>query len=122
MKKYFSLKENEELILGSNANKKTLSISCKNDVLYVKEIEEHNELDNIEIKIVNYDELKKFILFETYYQDIAPNCEKTNMKKINDILDNHYKKLYGDRYDKEYMDVIDTKFQVITIYENKGEF
>jgi hypothetical protein len=117
MKKYISLKENEELIIGNGTNKKSISIKNENDILRIREIDSCDKKDNIEITEISFDELKRFILFESYYQEISSSVDKITMRKINDILDYHYKNVYGEKYNSEYSNIKDTSFQAITTFE-----
>ena len=111
MTKYLSLKENEELIIGMDQKPKVVRIKNKNNKLQISEITPAEITDNIVITELNFDELKSFVLFESYYQEISSlDIDKETMQKNNDICEYHYKKIYGDNYN---VDITNTKFQVV---------
>jgi hypothetical protein len=115
MKRYINLKENEELIIGTNTNKKNISIKNENNILHINKIEPCVMKDNIEITEINIDELKKLILFEMYYQETSNN-DKTINDMIDKILDYHYQNVYGKEYINA-LNIKDTTLQVITTFE-----
>lgn len=111
MAKYLSLKVNEELIIGMDQKPKVVRIKNKNNKLQICEITPEEITDNVVITELNFDELKSFVLFESYYQEISSlDIDKETMQKNNDICEYHYKKIYGDNYN---VDITNTKFQVV---------
>lgn len=113
MKKYLSLKENEELIIGMENKPKIVRVKNQDNKLHISEITPSEMRDNVTISELNFDELKSFMLFETYYQEISNlDIDKKIMQKNNDICDYHYKKIYGNNYDHNIENAV---FQVITI-------
>lgn len=117
MTKYLSLKENEELIIGMDQEPKVVRIKNKNNKLQICEITPEEITDNIVITELNFDELKSFVLYESYYQEVSNlDIDKEIMQKNNDICEYHYKKVYGNSYSQN---ISNTKFQIITTYEKK---
>lgn len=115
MSKYLSLKENEELIIGMDQKPKVVRIKNKNNKLQISEITPEEITDNIVITELNFDELKSFVLYESYYQEISSlDIDKETMQKNNDICEYHYKKIYGNNYSQN---ISNTKFQVIMIID-----
>lgn len=115
MTKYLSLKENEELIIGMEQKLKVVRIKNKNNKLQINEITPEEITDNIVITELNFDELKSFVLYESYYQEISSlDIDKETMQKNNDICEYHYKKIYGNNYSQN---ISNTKFQVIIILD-----
>lgn len=83
MTKYLSLKENEELIIGIDQKPKVVRIKNKNNKLQISEITPEEITDNIVITELNFDELKIFVLYESYYQVVSNlDIDKETMKKI----------------------------------------
>lgn len=118
MTKYLSLKENEELIIGMDQKPKVVRIKNKNNKLQINEITPEEITDNIVITELNFDELKSFVLYESYYQEVSNlDIDKETMQKNNDICEYHYKKIYGDNYNE---DISNTKFQVITTFNKNS--
>ena len=117
MTKYLSLKENEELIIGMDQEPKVVRIKNKNNKLQICEITPEEITDNIVITELNFDELKSFVLYESYYQEVSNlDIAKGIMQTNNDICEYHYKKVYGNSYSQN---ISNTKFQIITTYEKK---
>lgn len=117
MTKYLSLKENEELFIGMDQKPKVVRIKNKNNKLQISEITSEEITDNIVITELNFDELKSFMLYESYYQEVSNlDIDKEIMQKNNDICEYHYKKIYGNSYSQN---ISNTKFQVITTYEKE---
>lgn len=117
MTKYLSLKENEELIIGMENKPKVVSIKNQDNKLQISEITPEEITDNIVITELNFDELKSFVLYESYYQEVSNlDIDKEIMQKNNDICEYHYKKVYGNSYSQN---ISNTKFQVITTYEKE---
>lgn len=115
MTKYLSLKENEELIIGMDQKPKVVRIKNKNNKLQICEITPEEITDNVVITELNFDELKSFVLYESYYQEISSlDIDKETMQKNNDICEYHYKKIYGNNYSQN---ISNTKFQVIMIID-----
>ena len=71
MKKYLSLKENEELIIGIENKPKVVSVKNQDNKLHISKITPSEMRDNVTITELNFDELKSFMLFATYYQEIS---------------------------------------------------
>lgn len=68
----------------------------------------------IKISVV---ELKQFVLFTIYYQEVM-DLDKETTRKINDIMDYHFSKVYGEEYNKNYMNIVDDTYQCICKFED----
>ena len=68
---------------------------------------------------IDYAELKQFVLFTIYYQEVmSSDLDKETTQKINDIMDYHFSKLYGEEYNKNYMNIVDDTYQCICTFED----
>ena len=67
---------------------------------------------------INLDEFKAFILFEMYYQNISNlEIDEETVKKINDIMDYHFTKVYGTEYNKIIYDIKSQIYKCIVSFE-----
>lgn len=67
---------------------------------------------------INLDEFKAFILFEMYYQNISNlEIDEETIKKINDIMDYHFTKVYGSEYNKRIYDIKSQFYKCIVSFE-----
>ena len=64
---------------------------------------------------LSFEDLKNFVLFETYYQNMTNEDLSEEIKfAINLLMDYHIDKIYGSSK----KDVLDAQFQSIIFYEN----
>lgn len=67
---------------------------------------------------INLDEFKAFILFEMYYQNISNlEIDEETVKKINDIMDYHFTKVYCTEYNKRIYDIKSQIYKCIVSFE-----
>ena len=70
---------------------------------------------------IDYDDLKTFILFKIYYQEMM--CLLDDVKDINiidiinNLMDYHYEKVYGKYYNDNYMDITCEQYKCIVTFE-----
>ena len=116
-RKYWKLKENEELVVFNNKNNGGILIKSKDKGLIKSEVE-RKELENIHIKLLSDIEITSFVLtclLENNHINLnADKSKMTNQELINKLLDRHYDFLQG-KIDKE---VKDMYFECITEYED----
>ncbi len=114
-KKVIKLDNDEELNIITSKNT-VLSIKNDNGVLKVVETKSTNLKVNTEIINMDYDELKRFSLFESYYQNtIGSDLDKELEDKINKTMDHHMNVIYGKNNSN--MEIVDTEYQCIIYYE-----
>lgn len=113
-KKIIQLEDDEEIFIISN--NKVLNIKNNNGIFIINETTSTDLEVNTKIININFEELKRFVLFESYYQ--SPNTTELNEdleKLINKIMDYHMDTIYGKgNSDRE---IVDTEFQCISYYE-----
>ena len=114
-KKIIELNKDEEIIIV-DSNNNTLHVKLNKGKFKVTEASSEDVKVNMKITNLNYDELKRFSLFESYYQNtIGEDLNKSLVKNINKLMDHRMDVIYG-KYNRE-MEIIDTEYQCITYYE-----
>lgn len=114
-KKYLRLNEDDELIIFNPKNGCNCIKFC-NDKVEITEVEPKT-LPNMEITSLSYDDLKSFVLFDDYYQNLNYSIKDFPYKEINTILDAHFSTLYGPLYNKDNADIEETIYQAITTFK-----
>lgn len=114
-RKVLELNDNEELLVifsGSVAysiNKNGISSVDTHDLEKIQA--------NMEIVTINFDELKRFILFDVYFQHIMALDVDENIKRLaNKFMDYHLNIIHGKLYEIPNLEVKDHEFQCITYY------
>ena len=114
-RKVLELNDNEELLVifsGSVAysiNKNGISSVDTHDLEKIQA--------NMEIVTINFDELKRFILFDVYFQHIMALDVDEKIKKLANIfIDYHQSIIYGKLYNDPNVEIKDSEFQCITYY------
>lgn len=70
------------------------------------------------VKNIKFDDIKRFIMFEEYYQNmVSIDLDNSILKLLNDIMDYHYDKIFGKEYIDKSSDVVDIKFQCIYTFD-----
>lgn len=114
-KKVIMLRSDEELLV-INQKKEAFKISNRG----ISKLETRN-LDNItanmEITNMNFDELKRYILCDVYFQHIMALDVDEKIKKLANIfIDYHQSIIYGKLYNDPNVEIKDSEFQCITYY------
>lgn len=114
--KILQLVDGEELtIIGPN-NKSNLRIVCNDNTLVVEEQINQHLTPNIQINNISFADIKRFVLFESYYQNSVGEDINDELKNENNkIMDYHMDRIYG-KNNKD-LEIVDTDFQCITYYE-----
>lgn len=113
-KKVIRLEDDEEISIISND--KILNIKVNNGVFSTSETPNNDLEINTEIININFDELKRFVLFESYYQNTIGSELKEDLEKsINSVMDHHMDIIYGKGNSGR--EIVDTEFQCISYYE-----
>lgn len=115
IKKVIQLQDDEEIYI-TNSNNKILKIKNSNGMYKTSEITDLNLKVNTEITNISFEELKRFCLFEDYYQNtIGGGISKELEKNINKIMDHHMNIIYGKGNSEK--EIVDTEYQCIIYYE-----
>ena len=117
IKKYLQLNDDEELIVFNLKNGCNCVKFC-NDKLDIAEVDPKS-LPNMEITSLNYEDLKSFVLFDNYYQNLNQSMKSFPYKEINTILDAHFSTLYGPLYNKDNTNIEEILYQAITIFKTE---
>lgn len=117
--KYFELKENEIIYILNDSNKSGYSIKCIDNKLNINKVGNIKDKQNIEITTLEYDDVRRFMLFNSYYQEMMSLDVSEDVKKIiNNLMDYHFNKVFGERYNNEYSNIKSNMYQCITTFED----
>ena len=118
MKKFYSLLDNEELIVINSKTKKGLSIKNNKGKIIIKEIENLEQEDNLLITSLDYKKFKQYLLFEDYYfQKLSETKDLKSRNKLNRLMDNFIIDLFGKKYYQKNINIIKEEYQVISTFE-----
>ncbi len=118
MKKFYSLLENEELVVINPKTKNGLAIKNNNGKLYIKEVENFEKEDNLFITSLDYKKFKQYLLFEDYYfTKIKETKDIKDLNKLNKVMNNLIIELFGKKYYQKNIDIIKEEYQVISTFE-----
>ena len=118
MKKFYSLKDNEQIVIVNAQNKSGILIQNKNNNFLIQELEKVEEKDNLFITEIDYHKLKKYLLFEDYYyQEIKTNHNIKERTKLNKLMDKIVIELFGKKYYQKDINIIKEQYQVISTFE-----
>ena len=118
MKKFYSLRDNEQIVIVNPKNNTGILIQNKDDSFLMKEIEKIEENDNVFITEIDYQKLKKYFLFEDYYlREIKTNHNIKERNKLNKLMDKIVIDLFGKKYCQKDIDIIKEQYQVISTFE-----
>ena len=118
MKKFYSLGDNEQIFIINPKNNSGILIQNQNNRFIVEEVDKILEKDNILITEIDYQKLKKYLLFEDYYyHEIRTNHNLKDRNKLNKLMDNIVTDLFGKKYYANDIDIIKEQYQVISTFE-----
>lgn len=111
-KNIIKLKKGEELqIINGNGG---VTIKNTGNKLLVQEDSNNFDNENMAITDLNFNNLKRYFLFEIYYLEMMSEDIPERIKRnINELMNYHYKILYGKEYNKNYSEIEKEKFQCI---------
>lgn len=114
-KKIIRLTAGEELIVINSKNS-AYNIS-DNGFVKINDKDLNKIKANMEITNINLDELKRFILYDVYYQHIMALDVADDIKaQVNTFMDYHLAIIHGRLYNEPDMEIKNSEFQCITYY------
>lgn len=114
-RKYYQLGTDEELIILNPTGGCNCVKFCNNRI-DITEVDP-KELPTMEITLLSYDDLKSFVLFDEYYQNLNHSIKDFPYKEINNILEAHFTSLFGPLYNNDNADIEETVYQAITTFK-----
>ncbi|MCM1052566.1 MAG: hypothetical protein NC483_01125 [Ruminococcus sp.] len=112
-KNILKLKKGEELQIING--KGGVTIKNTGNKLLVQEDSNSFGIENIAITDLDFNDLKRYFLFEIYYLEmISEDVPEGIKKKVNELMNYHYRILYGKEYNKKHSGIEKEKFQCIT--------
>ena len=117
MKKFYSLRDNEQIVIVNPKNNTGILIQNKDDSFLMKEIEKIEENDNVFITEIDYQKLKKYFLFEEYYWKELLHTNPKERAKLNKMMNKLISDLFGKDYLQKDINIVKESYQVITTFE-----
>lgn len=114
--KILSLASNEEIQIIGHKCKASLKIENSKEKLHIKELDVINDKPNMEVVTFNFDDLKQYVLFESYYLTIMESGKLPSEIEdyITKLMNYHENKIYGKC--GEDLDVEDYDYQCVLHY------
>ena len=118
MKKFYSLLENEELIIINPKTNSGLSVKNNNNKLVLEEVKNLEKEENLFITSLDFKKFKQYLLFEDYYfQKLNETKDLKSRNKLNKLMDNFIIDLFGKKYYQKNINIVNEEYQVISTFE-----
>ena len=118
MKKFYSLLDNEELIVINPKTNSGLSIKSNNGKIFIEEIHNLENQENLFITSLDYKKFKQYLLFEDYYyQKLNETTDLKSRNKLNKVMDKFIIDLFGKKYYQKNINIVNEEYQVISTFE-----